>query len=257
MLSSSELQRVSKMTTLALARRQALSAGIAASVLTMARNGVCKSVFEDGSLPRVFTGSRTVTTFAAGLLFVPELPSKLKHTITSQLRRADVYDYHPFTRNNGPETIRTDTKTYCEADERRQAEFFAWLAVRIIAPRALRRAGYEALATGCEREQLLRPGGAAALAQHTIGREFRSSLFTPRAWVAYGTCAHASTCSCYVLDEKIETVVHAGYFCARALVETFCCEDPEWTEIALSSRLAVAAINWAVELGMENKKVEI
>ena len=56
------------------------------------------------------------------------------------------------------------------AAERRQAEFFGWLAMRVIAPRTLRRAGYEALALGCERERDFRPGGAAACAQHTIGR---------------------------------------------------------------------------------------
>ena len=216
-------------------RREFLSASIAASAIALGGLGRGSATFERGIFPRTFAGSRTVTSFATGLLFAEEnMPLALTRWIDAELAR-------------------TDVQLHSHAQERRQAEFFGWLAIHVVAPRALRRAGYEDLAVGCEKARDLRPGGAASGAQHTIGREFRSSLFSPRVQVAYGASAHASTCAFYATHDEIATVFEAGHYCARAIVETFCCEDPEAAETAWSAGFAVAAINKAIEIGMTDE----
>ena len=82
---------------------------------------------------------------------------------------------------------RTDVTPSSVADERRQAEFFGWLAVRTIVPRALRRAGYEALAQKCENESELGSGRSSAMARLSIGHVSNPSKAFPRVQVAYGS----------------------------------------------------------------------
>ena len=138
------------------------------------------------------------------------------------------------------------------AKERRQAEFFAGLATRVIAPRFLRRAGYEALASECETQRDLRtPGGAAAVAQHTIGRECRSPM--PRlASIAYGASAHASTCAFYARHGEIETVMQTGNYCARALLSYFDHKDAVAAKSTWIWDFTVTAINVAAGIDSDN-----
>jgi hypothetical protein len=120
--------------------------------------------------------------------------------------------------------------------------------MRVIAPRTLRRAGYEALAAECENERDFRPGGAAAVAQHTIGHEFRSSL-TPRlARFAYGACAYTSTCDFYAGHDQIETVTETGTYLSWALLEPLSYEDASVADSAWIWKFAVATINAATDL---------
>ena len=151
------------------------------------------------------------------------------------------------------ELARSDVPAVSLAKERRQAEFFAGLATRVIAPRFLRRAGYEALASECETQRDLRtPGGAAAVAQHTIGRECRSPM--PRlASIAYGASAHASTCAFYARHGEIETVMQTGNYCARALLSYFDHKDAVAAESTWIWDFTVTAINVAAGINSDNE----
>jgi hypothetical protein len=134
-------------------------------------------------------------------------------------------------------------------DERACAEFFAWLAVRRFAPRALRQAGYHQLAGNCETQSDLWNGMiASATAQHTIGREYRDVLITPR---AYGACAHAATAAFYAGVEEMETVVQTGEYSARALVSPLPEEDEgdiDSCEAQWIWEAAVTTINAAIDI---------
>jgi len=224
----------SQMIQSTLHRRQFLAAGIAAAALalwgTSASGGVNSEV---RIFPRPFAGSRTISGFADELLFTDEL-LHAENKMPLVLRRAIE-----------AELARTDAPLDNLAKERCQAEFFAWLAVRTIAPRTLRRAGYETLAAGCENVRDFRPGSSSAMAvaQHTIGREF-SSVSMPRlAHFAYGASAHASTYAFYAGDDEIEVALRTGEYCARALVQPFSWEDADDIETARIWGFAVAAIN--------------
>ncbi len=152
------------------------------------------------------------------------------------------------------ELARTDVPIDSVAQERSSAKLFASLAMRMIAPRSLRRAGYEALAVACENERDYCPGGAAALAQHMIGREFSSTNTPWPASSAYGACAHASTCAFYAGQDEIETVIQAGTYSARALISLFpydddgaAYDDTSAEESDWIWNRAVASINLATE----------
>lgn len=136
------------------------------------------------------------------------------------------------------------------ADERSSAKLFASLAMRVIAPRTLRFAGYEALAAACENERDMRPGGAAAVAQHTIGRDLTADPLDRLRGSAYGACADTSTCVFYAGCDEIETVIQTGLYCARALMRTFGDEDEEDASAEESEWIwnrAVASINLAAD----------
>src|SRR5262249_32105885 len=135
--------------------------------------GVQGAALESGIFPlRSVVASSTVSCFASRLLSCEDvLPPISRGAI--ELARADLT----------PCTL---------AKERRCAEFFALLAVRRIAPRALRRAGYDALALLCESQPDL--GGAlfaADAARQTIGTEHGWSTLPPLASVAYAVSEHA------------------------------------------------------------------
>src|SRR5258706_9388698 len=116
----------------ALNRRQFLTASLAGALSAASGlNATSGAALEGKIFPRPFAGSRTVASFASGLFFCEDvLPLTLSRAIEAELAR-------------------TDVALDSLAEERQRAEFFAWLAVKCIAPRALRRAGYEALAAGC------------------------------------------------------------------------------------------------------------
>ena len=131
-----------------------MTTGIAGAVSALSGFRAGGTVINETFFPRPFAKSRTVSSFADGLFGAEDdMPPGLGSAIETELSRSDLQ----------PDD---DTK------ERRRAEFFASLAVRVIAPRTLRRAGYESLATECENQRDFRPGGAAANAQHTIGKQY-------------------------------------------------------------------------------------
>ena len=98
-------------------RRQFLTTGLAVGLSTVCGFGVGGATLEGKTFPMPFAGSRTVANFASGLFFCEDdMPISLSHALDAGLARTDVVpDSH--------------------AEERRRAKFFAWLAVRCIAPR--------------------------------------------------------------------------------------------------------------------------
>lgn len=212
-------------------RRQFMSAGIAAFTLVLSGPCAFGATPEEQVFPRPFAGSRTISGFASGLFWSEDdMPPALIRAIDAEFAR-------------------TNETADSAAAERRQAELFAWLAMRVVAPRTLRRAGYAALAAACESERDLRPGGAAALARYAIGREFRSSR-TPRlAEIAYGASAHTSMCAFYASHEEMEVVAETGTYLARALLEPFSYQDASAAEPAWIWNFAVATLNAATLLG--------
>lgn len=213
-----------------LLRRQFLSSSIAALMLPLSGPCARGATSSGGIFPRPFAGSDTISSFASGLFWAEEkMPPALNRAIDAELAR-------------------TNVPADGVAAERYRAEFFAWLAMRVIAPRTLRRAGYEALAVGCEDERELRPGGAAAVAQNTIGREFCRSPMPRLARIAYGATAHTSTCRFYASHQKMETVAGTGTYLARALLEPFSENDPSAADSAWIWNFAVAAINAMTDL---------
>ena len=158
-----------------------------------------------------------------------EMPLPLRRAIDAELDLADVV----------PET---------PTQERQCAEFFAWLAVRSIAPRALRRAGYDALAADCENQPIPSNGGSAcSIAQHAIGTQYACSLEPPLAALAYDASAHASTAAFYAGHEDIAVVTQTGCFCAYALLHgSFYDYDIDMVEASWLWDFAVTAINTAV-----------
>ncbi|MDA0990646.1 MAG: hypothetical protein O3A51_07840 [Verrucomicrobia bacterium] len=216
-------------------RRQFLAAGIAGFTLALSAPYALGETLTGRIFPRRFGGSRTISSFATGLFWSEdEMPMALSRAIEAELAR-------------------TNVPADSVAAERSHAEFFARLAMGVIAPRTLRHAGYEALAAGCEGERDFRPGGAAALAQHTIGYEFRSSEEPRLASFAYCACAHTSTCAFYAGYEEMETVVQSGTYLARALLAPFSYEDASATESAWIWNFAVATINAATHLCEESR----
>jgi len=111
-------------------RRQFLTTGLAGALSAMSALNACGAALEAKIFPRPFAASRTVSSFASGLFFCEDaMPLILRRAIEAELDRTVVVPDSP-------------------ADEHLQAEFFALLAVKCIAPFALRRAGYDRLATG-------------------------------------------------------------------------------------------------------------
>lgn len=182
-------------------------------------------------LLRSFAGNRTASSFASCLFrYEDVMPNALVSAIETELSHI---------------VVQHDS----EAEERRSAEFFAWLTVRVIAPAYLRRAGYDQLAADCENQSDLRDEARpSATAQHTIGKQYAYSL-TPRlASFAYGASAHASTATFYAGHEDIETVIETGHYCARALLEGFSYEDASPADAAQIWAFAVRAINADLQL---------
>jgi hypothetical protein len=133
--------------------------------------------------------------------------------------------------------------------------------MHVIAPRALRRAGYEDLAVACENERDFLPGGAAAMAQYLIGREPRSSvIMPPLAQLACGASAHTSTCAFYSGLPQIESVVESGRYCATALLQPIDvdeADDVDFAEAVWIWDFAVQAINAAIVLGRNGNAEQV
>lgn len=212
-------------------RRHVVAGGLAAALGACSGFRPLRAAVAAPLFPRSFAGSRTVSSFASGLFFCEDvMPIALIRAIEAELARMDV----------PPDS---------EAEERRRAEFFAWLTVRVIAPDYLRRAGYDNLAVDCSRQtDLWKAMLASATAQHTIGKQYAYSS-TPRlASFAYGASAHASTAAFYAGHKDIQVVIETGHYCARALLEGFSYEDTLPADAAQIWDFAVRAINSALEL---------
>lgn len=212
-------------------RRHVLASGLAIALSACGGFGPLHAAVAAPVFPRSFAGSRTVSSFASGLFSCEEaMPISLNRAIEAELDRA---------------ALQHDS----EAEERRRAEFFAWLTVRVIAPAYLRRAGYDHAAVRCEEQSDLWNGMlASATAQHAIGKQYARSS-TPRlASFAYGASAYASTAAFYAGHEDIEVAIQTGHYCACALLKGFSYEDTSQADAAQVWAFAVQAINAAVAL---------
>ena len=184
-------------------RRTLLTIGMASSLYTIGGFRGHAALPDSPIALQPFAHSRTVTSFAKELLFQrDDMPRALRQAMTVGLERTDVVADLP-------------------AQERQRAAFLAWVAVRNIAPSALRRAGNEAQAAECEQQVCLSKGMiAAAGAQHAIGKKYAGSgLMPPLASCAYGACAHATTAALYARNGDVAAVAEAGHYCARALLD--------------------------------------
>lgn len=221
-------------------RRHALLAALALPLAATASSDARGQPRQPTYFPRPFAGSRTVVAFAEELLSLESLmPIALNRAIHVELAR-------PITRMDSVN------------DEQRRAEFFSWFAIKTIAPRHLRRAGYEEQAAECESATVLWEGGlAAAGAQHTIGKASRASQCLPQLLqFAYSASAHAcnSTLDEYQLihagEQRTEWVAQSGWHCARALTASlafaFEGEDADPTELAWVLETTVSLINRAM-----------
>lgn len=215
----------------ALDRRTFLIFSLVGGLLCWAPSAPAGTVPDRPIVLKPFAGSRTISSFASGLFFCEDaMPISLNRAIEAELDRT---------------ALQHDS----EAEERRRAEFFAWLTVRVIAPAYLRRAGYDHAAVRCEEQSDLWNGMlASATAQHAIGKQYAYSS-TPRlASFAYGASAHASTAAFYAGHEDIKVAIQTGHYCARALLEGFSYEDSSPADAAQVWAFAVRAINAAVAL---------
>jgi hypothetical protein len=216
-------------------RRQFMATGLAVALYGLSGFKACAAALEGPIFPRPFAGSRSVSTFASGLFFGDNgvMPVALSRAIEAELTRTDI----------PPDSF---------AEERRRAGFFAWLAVRHLAPLALRRAGFSELALDCEKQSDLWNGMlASATAQHAIEKWHAAANPIPRPMVrladfAYGTSAHAATAAFYAGHEDINVVMDTGTYCARALLEPFSYEDAKPAEAEWIWGVAVTAINIAI-----------
>jgi hypothetical protein len=176
--------------------------------------------------------SPTVSYFASALLqYEREFPATFLDAIEHEIERSDV------PRDS--------------ADiERRRSEYFAWLAVRVIAPHYLRRAGYDDFAAECETQSSLDTARlVAASAQHAIGKQYSHTKVTPReAQFAYGASARTCTSASYACNPDMKVASEAGHFCARALLETFSYEDAPPAEIAAIWHFALQSMNTALQM---------
>lgn len=184
-------------------RREFSFTGIGAIVVSFGESTELTSTSNRAFILRPFSFSRTVSELAAWATMegIP-VPQPLQRTIDAESAR-------PAVRLESP------------ADERKRAVFLAWFAVGLIAPRHLRRAGYDTLALNCEKQpDLQSAGNAAARAQYTIGRDclHRTGGGMPALLdVAYATCSHAATAAFYARAADIQTVVETGRCAAHAL----------------------------------------
>lgn len=144
------------------------------------------------------------------------------------------------------ELARTDMARETTAQEREHAAFFARLAVRNIAPRALRRAGYEQMAVDLANERRF-----PEMAQHTV--ECQDAQGNPRPGVmsrlencAYGACTHASRAEFYARYDDMGLVFDTGRVCARALLTASFYDDDIVSEDVWD--FAARAINAAIDL---------
>lgn len=235
-------------------RRTFLTSGSAGGLCALAGFGAQPATFGGAIVLKPFAHSPTITTFAQGLYghwhFADEADRPpLRQMIDAELVRTDMpngysWNYRPTT---GP--IPKDS----EADkiERRRARFFARLAVEYIAPRALRRAGFEQMAADVASGVV-----APAAAQHRIGaadavrcRAAGAPLPMPVLHsCAYGASAHASTSKFYAHLPEIDSVHQTGYFCARALLDASFYDDVAVDNPAEVWNFAAASINMATGL---------
>ena len=125
-------------------RRTALLAALTFPLPSAAHSGAHSQPRQSAYFLHPFAGSRTVSAFACELLGLESLiPIALYRAIHIEFSR-------PVARMDSSE------------DERRRADFFAWFAIQTIAPRHLRRAGYDEQAAACESASDLGEGGHAA-----------------------------------------------------------------------------------------------
>lgn len=234
------------MTQPALDRLTFLAFGLAGGLSALGDFDVHAAVPDGPTVLKPFAHSRTVTTFAQGLFdhwhFADETNfPPLRQMIDAEFIRTGTpnihyWNYHPAI---GP------APKDSEADkiERRRAAFFARLAVEYIAPRALRRAGFEQMAADVA-GGMLSPAGA----QHAIGRKYAHCETPMLANCAYGASAHASTAAFYAAHRDIDVVTQTGYFCARALLDASFYDDVAVENPDEVWNFAAAAMNTAIEL---------
>lgn len=190
--------------------------------------GVARAALGPPVILKPFAHSRTVSRFAKRLfLYKDAMPLTLRRAIETELARTDV--------------VRETT-----AQEREHAAFFSRLAVRNIAPRALRRAGYEQMAADLANEMRF-----PEMAQHAV--EWGDAQGNPRpgamSWLescAYGACAHASTTEFYARCDDMGAVFDTGPSCARALLAASFYDDDLVAEDVWN--FAARAINAAINL---------
>lgn len=236
-------------------RRRFLVFGLAGGLSGPLGLGIDRALSQGPTVLRQFTHSPTVVTFARGLFFGSDdrdeagLP-RLLQMIDAEFVRTGTPTFDRWEYRPGPDPAPEDS----EADkiERRRAAFFSRLAVEYIAPRALRRAGFEQMAADVASGAL-----PPAAAQHTIGqgdvRRCRvAGTLAPMPKLescAYGASAHASTTAFYATRREIDSVHQTGYYCARALIDASFCDDevidpdPTW-----AWNIAALAINAAIGL---------
>lgn len=204
----------------ALKRRQFLSASIGVFTFPLS------SLYGDGAtpekeiFPRPFAGSRTISNFAHTILYNDHTPPALAQAIEAELARTNV----------PAESIAT---------EQYQAEFFACLALRVIAPFSLRCVGYEELAASCENARGFKSGEAAACARYDIGGKYHG-IMPLLAQNAYGASDHAATLFFFARDGH---VWEAGEQFAFTLRDAFSGENEHVPEASLMWNFAVEAIN--------------
>ncbi len=234
-------------------RRSAMTAAMALVLAPSGRSMARSAPRVPTLFPRPFAGSRTVTTFVQELLghewLVPiPLARELHIELTRPITQYDSY-----------------------ADEVQRAEVFAWFAIRTIAPRYLRQAGYGLEAENCERQTSLREGAlAAATAQHTIGHDQRVRYdrggvrtFAPPEHFAYGASAYACnsahdpTCFVGMPPTPVEWIAQSGWQCARALTQSFASvydgEEADPVESAWVWDAAVSVINQAMAVCLQDE----
>lgn len=205
-------------------------AGLASAICPPAFAGVPNIPASREWFVRPFSSSLTVTRFVLEIWWYYELlPSDLMEAISSELERTDVT----------PDSLDI---------ERKRAEFFADLAVHVIAPHYLRMDGFEELAASCENERdLKRAGRNACLAQHAVARLFRRPLHEEQL-IPFSTdpCSHAAHAVWVIENENPNFVASAGMHCGRAIFGVFRSEDPTEVDFQMYLNMALKAANTAL-----------
>jgi hypothetical protein len=171
---------------------------VVASVLPL---GLWGHQLPAGSLPRPFSATETMRRFCWPLLaFSKTMPEDMRRRLQGVVDACPEID--------------------CTADnERPGAERIAMIAVRVFAPRALRRAGYHDHAAECESAvEIEAAGRAACLAQHTIGMEHRDAWLSDTAQSAYGAAGHAANAIIAAASLEERWLPDAGERAASALL---------------------------------------
>jgi len=236
----------------ALNRRTFLTSGAAGSLCALSGLGAHAPSFNGPAL-EPFARSPTVITydhwhFADETDFPP-----LRQVIDAELFQTgtpNIY-YWEYRQATGP----APKDSASDKIERRRATFFARLAVEYIAPRALRRAGFEQMAADVVSGALV-PAGA----QHTIGAANATRCRAAGApspmpaleMCAYGASGHASSAVFYATSSEVDVVHQTGWFCGAALLAASFYDDAAVENPADVWDFAERAINAAMAIGHDH-----